>query len=230
LLVTGKGLLSPLQRRILACLSQVPDLIQFYLTGGTALAEFYLGHRKSFDLDIFTGEEGLVQPFSRQVVRALTDSNIGIQVVRQFTTFVELSCIEDDESTKVQFALDSPFHLDPPDNSEYGIRIASFADLATDKLLAFTGRMESRDAVDLFFLLKDVDRETFFAMARQKDPGFDRYWFSMACAKVQEFPDELDRWPVEMLIPLDIRQLKATFLRLGQDYLWSIGRTTTSSD
>ncbi len=194
------------------------------------MAEFYLGHRKSFDLDIFTGEEGLVQPFSRQAVGALRGSNIAVQVVRQFTTFVELSCIEDDESTKVQFALDSPFHLNPPDNSEYGIQIASFADLATDKLLAFTGRMEARDAVDLFLLLKDANLEAFFAMAQRKDPGFDRYWFSMACAKVQEFPDELDRWPVEMLIPLDIGQLKATFLRLGQDCLWDIGRTHQSGD
>ncbi|MCX5971134.1 MAG: nucleotidyl transferase AbiEii/AbiGii toxin family protein [Coprothermobacterota bacterium] len=227
--MTGKGLLSPLQRRILACLSQIPDLIQFYLTGGTALAEFYLGHRKSFDLDIFTGEEGLVQPFSRQAVGALRGSNIVVQVVRQFATFVELSCIEHDESTEVQFALDSPFHLNPPDNSEYGIQIASFADLATDKLLAFTGRMESRDAVDLFFLMKDANLEAFFAMAQQKDPGFDHYWFSMACAKVQEFPDELDRWPVEMLIPLDIGQLKAMFLGLGQDYLRDIKRANQSS-
>ncbi|MCX5975766.1 MAG: nucleotidyl transferase AbiEii/AbiGii toxin family protein [Coprothermobacterota bacterium] len=46
----------------MASLSQIPDLIQFYLTGGTALAEFYLGHRKSFDLDIFTGEESADQP------------------------------------------------------------------------------------------------------------------------------------------------------------------------
>lgn len=171
----------------------------------------------------------MVQPFSRQAVGALRDSNIAVQVVRQFSTFVELSCIEDDESTKVQFALDSPFHLNPPDNSEYGIQIASFADLATDKLLAFTGRMESRDAVDLFLLLKDANLEDFFAMAQRKDPGFDRYWFSIACVKVQEFPDELDCWPVEMLIPLDIEQLKAMFQGLGQDYLRDIKRANQSS-
>jgi len=34
----------------------------FYLTGGTALAEFYLAHRKSFDLDIFTTEKGIIIP------------------------------------------------------------------------------------------------------------------------------------------------------------------------
>jgi len=29
------------------------------------LAEFYLGHRKSFDLDLFTSEKELILPFSR---------------------------------------------------------------------------------------------------------------------------------------------------------------------
>jgi hypothetical protein len=28
------------------------------------LAEYYLGHRKSYDLDLFTAEAGLVVPFS----------------------------------------------------------------------------------------------------------------------------------------------------------------------
>ena len=30
---------------------------QFFLTGGTALSAFYLGHRQSKDLDLFTLEE-----------------------------------------------------------------------------------------------------------------------------------------------------------------------------
>jgi predicted nucleotidyltransferase component of viral defense system len=31
--------------------SELPESEMFYLTGGTALAEFYLAHRKSYDLD-----------------------------------------------------------------------------------------------------------------------------------------------------------------------------------
>jgi predicted nucleotidyltransferase component of viral defense system len=44
--------------------STILDSDKFYLRGGTALAEFYLAHRKSFDLDIFTTEKGIIVPFS----------------------------------------------------------------------------------------------------------------------------------------------------------------------
>ncbi len=52
-----KGLLTPLQTAFLVTFATLPDQAQFYLTGGTALAEFYLGHRLSFDLDLFTTRE-----------------------------------------------------------------------------------------------------------------------------------------------------------------------------
>jgi len=58
-MLKGKGLLSAGQRRFLRLFSKTPDSTHFYLTGGTALAEFYLGHRYSFDLDLFTGEPAL---------------------------------------------------------------------------------------------------------------------------------------------------------------------------
>jgi hypothetical protein len=53
-LLSGKGLLTPLQRSFLSLFSQLADKDQFYLTGGTALAEYYLGRCLSFDLDLFT--------------------------------------------------------------------------------------------------------------------------------------------------------------------------------
>jgi predicted nucleotidyltransferase component of viral defense system len=47
-------LLTPLQRRLLAEIGGSPLRDQFFLTGGTALAAFYLYHRYSVDLDLFT--------------------------------------------------------------------------------------------------------------------------------------------------------------------------------
>ena len=41
-MLKGKGLLTPLQKDILALFAQLSDQDQFYLTGGTALAEYYL--------------------------------------------------------------------------------------------------------------------------------------------------------------------------------------------
>lgn len=65
-MLQGKGILTPLQKEVLGILGQMQDISGFYLTGGTALAEFYLGHRQSFDLDLFTTEERLIVPFSYQ--------------------------------------------------------------------------------------------------------------------------------------------------------------------
>jgi hypothetical protein len=50
-LLKGKGLLTPAQKEALILLATLPDQEHFYLTGGTALAEFYLGPRISFDLE-----------------------------------------------------------------------------------------------------------------------------------------------------------------------------------
>jgi len=52
-MLKGKGIISDLQKRLLLALHNLSDSPYFYLTGGTALAEFYFGHRKSYDLDIF---------------------------------------------------------------------------------------------------------------------------------------------------------------------------------
>jgi hypothetical protein len=50
-MLRGNGLLTPIQRSFIAEFAALPDQAQFYLAGGTALAEYYLGHRLSFDLD-----------------------------------------------------------------------------------------------------------------------------------------------------------------------------------
>jgi hypothetical protein len=48
LLLKSNGIITDLQREILLIFSTIPDSDMFYLTGGTALTEFYLAHRKSF--------------------------------------------------------------------------------------------------------------------------------------------------------------------------------------
>ncbi len=67
-----------------------------------------------------------------------------------------------------------------------------------DKFLAFFGRAEPRDAVDLFFIPKKETIKDIAKLAAKKDPGFDIYWLAVAPGKVKDFPDEINRWPVEM--------------------------------
>lgn len=58
----GKTILTQRQRTLLDRISAEPLLVRsFVLSGGTALAEYYLHHRLSEDLDFFTQNEIDVQ-------------------------------------------------------------------------------------------------------------------------------------------------------------------------
>ncbi|MGB7295581.1 MAG: nucleotidyl transferase AbiEii/AbiGii toxin family protein [Candidatus Aminicenantales bacterium] len=215
----GKGILSAVQRRAISSLSELPDAEHFFLTGGTALAEFYLGHRKSYDLDLFTKESGLVLPFSRLAEDHLKKRGATVEVTRRFSSFVELEVSEKEESTRVQFALDTPFRLEDPVRSEIGLLINGYKDLIADKLQAFSGRTEARDAIDLFFILNTENLWELSTLAKEKDPGFDLYWLAVAMERTQEFPDEIERWPVEMIVPANAESIKDRFSFLAGEIL-----------
>jgi len=213
-LLKGNGIITDLQREILLIFSTIPDSDMFYLTGGTALTEFYLAHRKSFDLDIFTTEKALVIPFSRAFEDEIKKV-FQIKVIRRLETFVEFEVSGKDEKTRVQIALDSPFRFENPVDSDIGIKVNDYTDLIIDKLLAFFGRAEPRDAVDLFFILKDEDFWKLTELAKGKDPGFDLYWMAIALKKVENFPDEINLWPVDMIKEVNPKEIKTLFSKLA---------------
>jgi hypothetical protein len=217
--LSGRGLLTPIQRAFLSAFAELADQSAFFLTGGTALTEFYLGHRLSFDLDLFTSEESLILPFSYQVQSLAERHRLDISVVRRFAIYVEFLVTQGDESLRVALALDSPFRFAPPLPCEYGVHVNPFADLKVDKLLAYYGRAEPRDAVDLYFILGQEPLESLLELAALKDPGFDLYWFAVALNRAADLPDELDRWPVKMLVPLSTIALKRCFQDMAADVM-----------
>ena len=92
-------------------ISKLADSTYFYLTGGTALCEFYLGHRYSFDLDIFTSDVKLILPFTRafeDFIKSEEQLNTSLKVIRRYETFVEYEATGESDSVRIQFALDSP--------------------------------------------------------------------------------------------------------------------------
>jgi hypothetical protein len=107
--------------------------------------------------------------------------------------------------------------------AESGIWVSDFADLKVDKLLAYYGRAEPRDAVDLHFILQQEPLDPLLMLAAQKDPGFDLYWFAVALNRAVGFPDEAERWPVKMLKPFDATAIKRQFQELA---LWLMSKVT----
>lgn len=218
-MLTGKGLLEPLQKEFLALFASLPDQEQFYLTGGTALAEYYLGHRLSYDLDFFTGQAGLVVPMSFQIEQRCAGLGLDVTVIRRFATYVDYSIARDAARVKVDLALDSPFRFEAPLLSEHGVLVNDFLDARVDKVLAYYGRAEPRDAVDLYWIMQQEPIHPLLDRAAQKDPGFDLYWMAIALNRAASFPDELERWPVIMLQPFEPLRLKQTFQQLAQEIL-----------
>jgi predicted nucleotidyltransferase component of viral defense system len=150
-MLKGKGTLTSIQKSLLVDFGKIRDASFFYLTGGTALAEFYLGHRRSYDLDFFTPEKELIIPFTRDMEESLFRQQFTFSVIRRFESFVEFEVSKEGESIRLHFAYDSPFRFEEPHPSEFGVRINDYQDIIVDKLLTFFGRAEPRDAVDLFF-------------------------------------------------------------------------------
>jgi hypothetical protein len=217
----GRGILSDLQKTFLQMFSTLPDQERFFLTGGTALAEYYLGHRFSYDLDLFSSEADLILPFSYQIEKAAQAAGFQVKIVRRFASFVEFQVSQGKEILKVDLALDSPFRFAPVEMGEIGVMVNDFQDIQTDKTLAFFGRAEPRDAIDLYFLLQRTKLEELAELAHQKDGGFDLYWFAIALNRVTKFPDEIERWPVKMLVQCDPVEIKLSFQKMAMQIMAS---------
>jgi hypothetical protein len=123
------------------------------------------------------------------------------------------------EQLKVDLTLDSPYRFAPAEEGDAGVLVNDFTDIKADKALAFFGWAEPRDAIDLYFLLQRTNLEDLAKLARQKDTGFDLYWFAIALNRTANFPDEIERWPVKMLVDCDPAALKRSFQGLAMKIL-----------
>lgn len=199
-------IITPLQEVILKSFGQAVDSNHFYLTGGTALAYFYLKHRRSNDLDFFTAIEKIVDPFSRNLEKVLRDEGMTVERRRGVQSFIELFVGRKDQNTIIQLAQDAAFRFEATREfpSYPKLKVDSLRDIASNKLLALFGRAALRDFIDLYFLVREAGfgREDLMEMSAKKDPGFDLYWLGVAFERIKTF----DKDSPEMLML--IKQVK----------------------
>ncbi len=127
---------------------------QFYFSGGTALAHYYLQHRLSEDLDFFN-----VREFDPQAVTVILKS---LQPQLQFLSFDFQSSFnrnlffltfENDYILKLEFTY-YPFPQVEPPTQKDGLQIDSVLDIATNKLFTLVQKPRGRDYFDLFCIIK----------------------------------------------------------------------------
>jgi hypothetical protein len=204
------GVLTPFQRRILDLLAAEPLLKDFYLTGGTALSAFYLGHRLSEDLDFFTEAPQAVARIPAMINAFADRAGLRVTLGRRFQTLFECRLSDShDESIEMDFALDMPGRLSPivkmPGST---IGMDNPLDICCNKLSALYERSEPKDYVDLYFIHDGMrPLHEVIQHARKKYPGLDDYGLAMAFFKVKD----LAHWP-RMLKPFDPKVVRNFFL------------------
>jgi Nucleotidyl transferase AbiEii toxin, Type IV TA system len=164
-----------------AILRVLPELLDpaegWALMGGTALAEYYLGHRQSEDLDLFTLADGAVAELSARFAAAAPAGvgRVEIQVVSPTLRRIRVR-LPDDERVKVELIQDAPPRFEEPTLVD-DVPVASLTDIAVGKLGAFVTRDEPRDLIDLWGIerLAGTPLVTFYPFLFEKDPGLAAY-------------------------------------------------------
>jgi len=205
----GEEIFEPKQIAFLEIIKNCVLTEHFYLTGGTALAGFYLYHRKSEDLDFFSEEEidpMVIDVFLKSQKNVLGFSEFEFQKSFNRNLFF---LHYPDGILKTEFTY-FPF---PPleKGMRHGqLRIDSMRDIATNKVFAVLQQLRARDFVDLFFILKKEKwaLPDLLKDARIKfDTHIDLIQFGSQLLRVGEAKD-LPR----MTVPLDQEELESFFI------------------
>jgi len=181
----------------------------FYLTGGTALSEYYLHHRLSEDLDFFTQEE-----FDPQAIQVLLNQH---KKILQFTSIDYQPSFNRniymvnfvDTTVKTEFTV---FPFPPIENGRKvdELTIDSLLDIAVNKLFTIYQRPRTRDYIDLYLILKRID-ETIPSLIKKAKLKFDWHVDPLTlgsqflqCTEVADYP--------HMIIPIKDQDWQSFFI------------------
>ncbi|MBI4003553.1 MAG: nucleotidyl transferase AbiEii/AbiGii toxin family protein [Candidatus Omnitrophica bacterium] len=206
-------LLTPLQRNVLdALFAEAVFAASFYLTGGTALAAFYLFHRYSDDLDLFTNDQPLevVWPTLQHLLPSLR-----LTVESRTPQFIRL---RHPDGLRVDVVHDVPFRVGVPVRRGTWL-VDTLENITLNKVAAIQGRLDIKDYVDLYLLLKDDQQRilTWLARAKQKDASIEPFLWSRLIGEVETF-----RVLPRMVVPLQLSELAAFYRNLRRLILASL--------
>ncbi len=166
---------------LMAC----PELEDFYLVGGTALA-LRLGHRESVDIDLFTGAPfeatGLLEAVRE--VFSPEETETSKNTLRCRIEGIKVECIA------------HRYPLLEPRMTLEGIRMASLKDLAAFKANAVSNRGAKKDFWDLYALLDCFSMPEIFEACKQKYAGESLWNLEKSLVYFEDAdlePDPIDR-------------------------------------
>lgn len=149
-----KTILNPKQKEFLELLKNEKELAKiFYLTGGTALAEFYFHHRLSEDIDLFTKDDfniAKIDAFINKVQNILQPKDVYRQRIYDRYAY---NFHFQDQIVKVEFVRYEFDNLKKTHDFDR-LMVNDLYDIAVNKFFTIFDRNEVKDFVDLFFVFK----------------------------------------------------------------------------
>ena len=163
----------------------------FYLSGGTALSGFYLGHRYSEDLDFFSETEvdlPAINVFMRRLKKELKIHKVDLQQSNNRNLFF---LHFGKEILKTEFTY-FPFPRINKSKKMFGLAIDSLLDIAVNKFFSIYQRTIARDYIDLYCICQkeNFDMHKLFRLTRAKfDYHIDPLQLGTQFAKAKEVKD-----------------------------------------
>ncbi len=193
---------------------------KFYLTGGTALAEFYLLHRLSEDIDLFSEEE--VNPSAIESFLQTAAHKLGVsKVVKQnyLGLYTYILQYANNEKLKVDFNY-YPFPKVEKGMYFKNLEVSSMYDIAVNKIHTITSRSRVRDYIDLYLIFKQVNLPPLEYLRKIRIDSQAKFDWPLevknlvaALLKVKDLKAE--DFP-KMLVPLNRQDMEKFFLNLAK--------------
>jgi len=179
--------LTPLQAAFLERFFATPTGQRFFLTGGTALAAFYLHHRLSVDLDLFTLDNLALRDADIMMPQLVEGLGCRIGQARRSEHFYRL-LLECEAQGTLQVDLVRDFGPQYGEHQRFGnVIVDSIENIGANKLAAILGRTEPKDFVDLYFILRaGHDFDDLLAKARGKDLGMQPFYLAGTLLQVRQ--------------------------------------------
>jgi predicted nucleotidyltransferase component of viral defense system len=180
--------LSALQEDFLRAFFQREN--RFFLTGGAALVGFYLGHRQTHDLDLFTLEDAMTEGMSAvaEVARELGGT---LEAIQTSPDFRRVLLRRGTEAIVIDLVHEYVAQAVPEKPVINGIRVDAPQEILANKLCALLSRSEIRDLVDVRALeLAGYRMEDALDAAAAKDTGLTPAQLGWVLSQI-EFGDDL---------------------------------------
>jgi len=184
-------ILAPSQKRFLQEFFRTYLGEKFYLGAGTALAAFYLYHRRSEDLDLFTLNQDLnFDEVNAEIQKIAHQLDLRLKHHVSTPTFLQFIFeTSKKEVLKIDVIREIPVNFGKVRKFD-GIVVDSRENIAVSKLLSIYGRFDGKDFVDFYFLSREegFDFDALLKKAKKKYSGLNDLYLAGNMADVEFLP------------------------------------------